>query len=237
MSNLLRISLVATSLFAFAACGDDDGETPSGNTLAAADLPAAYVRATCEKLFSCCTADQLAEQFGDGAPTDVDNCIELLNAQIDFADLLGEIDSGKITYDGASAYACVGEITTASCDLFSLDDAEPPTAACRATFTGTVAEGGACATSEACTGGALCVGEPKTCVARSAIGTTCGAAECVDGAHCDGNGMCVADIANGMGCFASRECASGYCDMPPAGAAGAPPGTCMDAPPLCEATR
>lgn len=147
-------------------------------------------------------------------------------------DLARGVAAGRIAYDGTRAAECLA--TMAGCDtLLALDSP-----ACRATFKGVVAGGGACTQDAECAaGGCEGTGECARCAAVLAEGAACGwSAQCgrdrgCVGGHCQalGNGTtgepCAPDRNRGM-CAADTFCddTSGFnvAKCAAVGGAGAP---------------
>lgn len=124
---------------------------------------------------------------------------------------------GAIRYDGDAAAACAVAIGEASCE-----QRRPYPSPCYAMLRGTRASGEACGLSEECGSGsceqpacaqACCPGTcgPMTIVA--ALGESCAAAQCPDGAFCNEASVCEVMRPAGGTCRDDRDCAYGtLCD-------------------------
>jgi hypothetical protein len=173
--------------------------------------------------------------------------------------------TGKVIYDAAAAARCIDGYASEACTISVADvaAAQAHTQACRAVFTGTVADGGPCVLGVECVSGSCivpacdtatcCVG---TCQAQVAAGGDCSAngATCVDGTVCrlDVNNVstCVPFMAAGQPCTHTSQdaCAIGTicitdpatgtssCGTAPAEDQPCPDGVCDVAADTCDAT-
>ncbi len=227
----LLVSLIVSLAASLTACG-------GGVKLE--DLESSFEDALCERQVRC------------GAYATVDACKE------DFRILIDEIEravaAGRANYDADKAEACLEALSSSSCDG-SAEDVRRQPQACRDTFTGTVADGGACfggeeCLSERCTipdcGMACCQGTCAVTVAEVAIGGACSGTTgpCAQGSFCDSQTTtCAALRAVGAACTSNSQCGYGlYCpevgtcaDAPNRGAA-CPDGTCADIGDRCSTT-
>src|SRR5262249_12092621 len=116
----------------------------------------------------------------------------------ELATVVGDVEAGRIGYDGTAAETCLKAIGDAPCNSTKLS----VTDACEHMFTGRVATGGACffdlqCTSLQCERTDSCSAEccPGTCMAAPPpvpIGGDCSAGQkCVESAHCSA-GVCSA---------------------------------------------
>jgi hypothetical protein len=217
------------------------GAGGSGNTagpISAADYPARLVAATCEILVSC------------GAAPDQATCVAATSSSDPwiFPTIEQDITSGKVSYDGNQAAACVAAFGTPSCTetwnaAFQAASAQP----CNAIFVGTVPAGGTCFLDSECAPGTTCVVNGTTCDpttqccsgscvsggATVPLNGDCSdsTSTCVFGTYCDYSGAtptCLAQLTTPGASCATAQCALPlFCDpgtttcMKPA-AAGTP---------------
>ena len=198
-----RLALLAL----LAACGGDDG----GGPIAIDDLEGAVINAYCNLYVHCGLIDDAA------------TC-RMLDLDLDADESLIEaVNAGKVIYHADLAGECLASIS-ASCSVAQLDRNDD-TAACEATFEGTVAAGGQCAMNEECVSQncdvpscpdaccqGTCVGDAPT--PRPKVGEACGGTasyNCVD-SYCDSiASVCKAYVADGQPCTSSSECDNGLC--------------------------
>ena len=150
-----------------------------------------------------------------GAEPDVAACesVWYFNLQAEY-----DVTAGKVIYDADAAARCIDGYASEGCTISDSDAAatQMHTEACRAVFTGTVADGGACLSGvecasqscavASCNAATCCVG---ACQAQIAAGGDCSGsgAVCVDGTLCRSGGntaTCVAPIAAGQPCAHSN---------------------------------
>ena len=184
-----------------------------------------------------------------------------------FSNLQAEYDvtTGKVIYDAEAASRCIDGYASEGCTISVLDPAaeQMHTEACRAVFTGTVANGGACLSGAdcvsqscgvaACDTATCCAG---TCQPQVAAGGDCSGngAVCVDGTVCridvnNNNETCLTLIAAGQPCAHTNTdvCAIGTicltdpatgassCGPAPAEGQPCPDGTCDADVDTCDA--
>lgn len=217
-------ALVLTPL-ALGAVGCNNGPEP----IELGDLTTRIGAAYCDYAARCGTQTALVVGL---LHTSVSSCgsqtaTYLANTQ--FARYQEAIDQGTLAYDANQAATCLSSFQSLSCDPTALSGAP---AGCDATFTGLVADGGACSLDEECHSGSTCVTSGTgcgVCTRTPAIGQPCTSA-CARGAYCNG-GTCAAQVAAGGACTApgacvvGTSCTSGTCQAPTLGAAGMPCGT------------
>jgi len=208
-----RLSVLAGLPLLVAACGADGG-------IAIDHFSAEAEDAFCDNLVRC------------GDYPDKDTCKTVVYAR---NQLIADVQTGKIVYNGAAAADCLQSMRGFGCRLST----KPPIpASCDAIFRGTVADAGACLEDEACVSGHCnlesCTADQMCCAgvceARIPLGGACRAFEtCVVGTFCQqdeitGAGFCVMPIAAGQPCRPGfDECADNlYCFGGPSGA----PSTC-----------
>ena len=160
--------------------------------------------------------------------------------------LAAAIAAGKVTWNGANAQACLGDIENESCDQTSMDARFEPES-CLQIAIGTVATGSACESSEECVSG-VCM--TQSCDSACCPGT-CGAAStgaagqpCLDGDTCAAGNWCDVTqddvqtceplFGSGSACEFSRQCpygqgcAGGICKALPQVGEPCPDGACAD---------
>jgi len=237
VTNNRRIERVCFSLglLGMVGCG---GETDS---VAIQDFPVAGEEAFCKRKVRC-------GEYADQASCKTAAFVRL--------QLVADVDSGKVTYDGKAAAACLRILSGASCT--EVPDMQP----CLDTFQGTIANGGACLEDQECVSGNCNTGPctaaccPGTCQARIALGQRCDAegAFCEEGAFCKtdpqtGASTCVAPIALGQPCVrgvdqceAPGSCLPGAvlskftCIRLPRAGQPCPAGVCAAAADYCDRT-
>jgi len=195
----LRLSFAAALIAATAAgCG--------GGSVDINDLGAAVSDSYCQYYVSC------------GVFSSIDACKALFgDSRID-PQLVADVDSGVIKYDGGAAKDCIDALATTSCNPGDQNSRVTPSS-CDDAFTGTIGDGGTCYISDECISKncdkpscsmACCAG---TCgpadPAPVAIGQSCEAAPCVDGAYCDATATCAALLPAGSDCQGDSQCAYG----------------------------
>ena len=231
-------------LLLVAACGGgSNGNVPLdqlGQKLAAT---------TCTKIFQCCNAAEIMQQFKDVNPpiTTEAQCEQyyggLLSALV-VPDYQASVAAGRITYDGDAAGACLDAIGSLSCSQYTAtSNSALPTSvtACMQLTTPRVASGGACTqgyecTTNNCVGATVMPGgmnQDGMCEDLPAAGQPCDF-NCQTGLYCGvpqggSSEVCIAQHADGASCQADDECTSGTCT----GASGSGGGTCGAAQPVC----
>jgi len=238
-----RLAVVLLALGMAGGCGDSDKAIPL------ADLPPKLAQAMCSAYATC--YGPVFELFLNGT-----DCVSTTEQRIrngTFSVLQGEIDQGKVVYDGSKAQACLDSLTARTCaDMLERDSDE-----CLAALDGTVPLGGACTLDEECQGRAVCKSAtgtcPGQCVALLVAGQACVQdGDCQSGLLCSSETkLCVAPVAEGQACeYGAPPCGpgllclgkddtaqtSGTCKTP-AAALSAPPGGVCDptAGQLCQA--
>jgi len=182
-----------------AACGDN---TP---TIELDDLYAETLRARCERLVRCGVAASAEGCAGYFRTPDEDN-------------LHAAIEAGRISYDPASAIACLAALAALPCDETSRE-ARAPIEACERMLRGTVRVGGVCGFDRECDSGScdapLCPADTccsGACVATrtAAAGDPCTADEqCARDAFCGGQGTCTPLAARSQPCRIDAHCEPG----------------------------
>ena len=152
--------------------------------------------------------------------------------------LVADVKTGKVIYDGKAAAACLDLYRGLSCEISAQGSfIASHLQSCKETFKGTVSIGGACLMDEECLSQscekpacnssiACCAG---TCMAQIPAGGDCSSGgECADDLFCRYNGTdqvstCIAPIADGQPCTDVDICVTGRrCNL----VAGTRAGTC-----------
>jgi hypothetical protein len=176
----------------------------TGNVLAIGDLANDLSKATCKRLFECCTASEFSF-FGDTQTQCVSTFRKGISSQIAIVQDL--IDAGHIKYRGDLAATCVSNIEKATCtNALALIDGF-----CVESFEGLVKTGSACDDTLECVSGLFC-NATGTCAPEPALGEMC-LQTCAKGLGCDLNTRkCVATKPTGAACQSDSVCQSDYCD-------------------------
>jgi hypothetical protein len=188
-----------------ASCGTDStciGGICGGASLELVALCDALRTAAADLMVACFSTNPAA------APREVFLSCEMLAT---------EVASSRLAFDGASAQACVEAMAAMSCAEFE-PGIFPPS--CRAALTGTVTNGGACASNLECANG-FCASEtftcPGTCTAFVGAGGDCsGGRLCAAGLACAGADQgpftCVTPAGLNQPCSGAGGCQPGlYC--------------------------
>lgn len=196
----------------------DAGFEPGDGTAVDPEYAPRLAQAYCERVFACCTADELAlfEVMPSLGPppavTTEAQCRAHIQAFIEALNVLGVlkpfIDAGEIVYDEARRDACNAALAAMACTEFNKHTLLIATGGHCLPIRGTIEDGGACVLAQACKSG-YC-GGAGTCGPRPGVGQAC-AGECADGAWCDA-GTCAAKEPNGSACGRDEECVSEFCD-------------------------
>jgi hypothetical protein len=197
-----------------AACSTTNSTDGATSGIAIDDLASTYMNTVCSAYVNCPPSKSGAPSFAT-----VEGCKAVLGAMSSdqgggVDSLVAAVKSGKVKYDASSAQACL--TAAANCAAFSGDQGEP--AECKATFTGTVANAGACSQNEECIS-SYC---QKTngcgvCGTRGAEGAACTGnnSQCADGLVCaSASNKCTKAPTPALGnsCNQSSECPTGaYC--------------------------
>ena len=175
------------------------GCTTHDGPVAIDDLGSRVVDAVCQQYVRC------------GVFTNQSFCAATF--RIHEQDIVAAVKDGTVKYDGGKAADCLAAFSADTCDP-TTHEARVEPQACKDTFKGTVADGGACEVNEQCVSQscnlqscsmACC---PGTCAptpaAPAAIGQPCTGA-CADGAFCK-SGTCAALLAAGTTCQSDSDC-------------------------------
>ena len=190
-----------------------------GGDIAIEDLGSEFADEFCESQTAC------------GRFPDVASCKAAMNFSLE--QLVADVEAGLVDYDGGKARECVDSFSANDCNLFGQMEEND---ACDATFTGSVALGGACFNSEVCAGDTSCDGEqsdtctPGVCVAREpdvGEGQSCSESSCADELICNDSMICETRPALGESCASLFGCANGaLCKL----GEDSSPGTCVELP-------
>ncbi len=222
-------ALGVVGIFAIA-CSHD------GGGISASDYAAQEAAAFCDYEVRC------------GLFADQPSCISFETIYVDPSFLM-LVDSGKVTFDGNAAQACLDAISTTPCDGTQMAARITPSA-CNAIVVGTVAMSGACEQSAECQSGACvvpdcgsacCTGSCGAAQAPAGSGEPCLTRACDVGLACNETSeTCVALGGSGAGCMYFDDCAyglgcaGGECAPLPAIGAPCPDGECADVGAVCN---
>jgi hypothetical protein len=161
------------------------------------------------------------------------------------------LDSGKATFDGVAAQACLDAISTVPCDQTQMAARVVPDA-CSRFVRGTVAMGGACEQNAECQSGACdvpdcgsacCSGTCGAAQAPGGSGDPCATRACDAGLACStASDTCVPLAGSGAGCTLPSDCdyglgcAGGICQPLPAVGQPCAAGQCADVGAVCNAS-
>ena len=212
----------------FGCAGDDSS---GGAPIAIEDLGMRLGEASCEKVFECCTDEEIMKQFMnitvDGQPiTTEEQCVKFT---VGFFNGLAlpqwqeSIAAGRMEYDASAAGGCVAASESLSCseyaDLSSGNGNTSLAGTCRPFLIPKVENDGACSNDNECTSD-NCVqtssNQDGACKPMPGAGEPCDS-NCVDGYYCGyatGQTMdtCLPLKANGTECTLDEECMTDYCD-------------------------
>ncbi len=205
-----------------------------GDAVPLADLGTEMGGAVCGKMAECCTMAELEEELlGASNQQECEAFYAGFLGQLFVPVLQDSVAAGRLVYDGEAMRACLDAYGALACADLRTALATGPDGACDGAFTGQVALGGACATDLDCVSG-FCDGDAVdfegnvtmgTCIQAPGVGQACADGDCDEGLYCDyagGAPTCQATLADGSGCGADGDCASGSCN----GASGGQGGTC-----------
>jgi len=175
------------------------------------DFAQKYAQALCAKNFQCCDASELEGKTMSSCVMDNQTVIGLLVSGINSSQA-----QGRASYDAKMGDTCVASLKSMTCDQFKQQGVAGNMSACMAFVMPKVAQGGACTQDFECTTG-NCEGENTSvtpvvdgmCAAAPvtvAIGQSCAANECVDGAYCDSAITCQPIKGAGEACTRDTEC-------------------------------
>jgi hypothetical protein len=147
-----------------------------------------------------------------GSFPDMATC--LASTHIDEGQLVNDVKSGKITYDGQAAADCLDTLSSTSCSFSDQLFASEPQS-CKDSIKGTVADGGPCFTSSDCVSGSCntiggCMGtcDPSRTIITANGNCSAPNTKCTDDSWCNG-GTCTMRTPAGQPCMGLAECARG----------------------------
>ncbi len=191
------------------------GEDSSGGPFVAVDqIQDAYRAAECQHLVAC-------HELPDQATCLATNLFPSLFVDVH---LTHGVLAGTVRYNGAVVARCFAQLAASSCNLGDVANRRPIEQCLRGAFAGTLGDGVACTTPEACASAVCgaCTGE-DSCCANTCTGSTpaapaaplpLGAAcqltrfdPCAVGTYCAlATGMCTALEPAGTHCTETRQC-------------------------------
>ncbi len=204
---------------------------PSGAPVPVEQLAATMTDMMCKLMVAC--QDLASGKLGFAT---VEGCKAFSGSKLKSWGLPALIKAGKVKYDATQAGKCLQAMGT-KCSAFSSNAEEP--AACKATFIGTIAEGGACTEDQECIS-QNCDHPDSNCPGKCGKAPVAAGGACADPAECGSNLTCkdkkcvAAEIAAVGASCAKAECAKGAtCDYsapeaPICKAAGGADATCSD---------
>ncbi|TDP71902.1 hypothetical protein DFR33_108116 [Bradymonas sediminis] len=161
MRRVILCFVCAAALVGFSSgCGDDEGSKAAPVSLES--MPQAYSSAVCERIFSCCSAQEITEELNDAAFSTEEECLNTFGAQLEKS-LQGVQDAvaqGRSSYDSNRAGECISDMRAAACSEGLWPGVNPAPPSCDLVFVGLVDMGGDCATTEECREG-QCVGAER----------------------------------------------------------------------------
>ena len=182
-------------------------------------------KAYCAKVFGCCTATEIQDQFGDFIQvSDEARCVEVYTAFVEaflVGQIRGSVEKGRIEYHADTTGDCIATLRNAGCEVFANAQAELD--GCEV-MTGLVATADVCAWDEECGAGSYCdgdnflTGQEGVCTAEPGDGDPC-SGECAEGFRCI-SGHCQPLGANGAGCDSDNDCLSDHCEQPTPSSSG-----------------
>ena len=168
-------------------CGGD-GKKSAGPPVPIDQMPTVMRQLICEKVFSCCSADDLKNNPEVG--TDVASCVAGLDGEASFllANVAASVEQGRIIYHGDKLAECIAEMKNRSCEQAKMPPGDKDiTQLCAPAFEPQVPIGGACTEFWDCIGG-WCAGDfgdlNDRCIPLQPVG-----GDCDEGPECQ-SGMC-----------------------------------------------
>jgi len=180
-----------------------------GSAVTIGNFAQRYAEALCAKNFTCCSGSDLTGKTQSQCVMDNAGVISLLTTEINASQAMG-----RASYDVAASSSCIDALNAMTCDQFRMG-IDGNIAACMSFVVAKVPLGGACTQPYECTTGncegadtssppvdGMCAAAP----ALAALGSSCAAAACVDGAYCDSTSTCANKKAAGETCTSDSEC-------------------------------
>ncbi len=202
---------------------------PSGAPVPIDQLETTLADVMCKLLVAC--QDSM---LGKNGFATAEGCMAIAGGNFGANSLVALVKAGKVKYDATAAGKCM-QAMGANCGSVSKSSVQ--SAACKATFTGTVAEGGACSEDEECAS-QNCDQQESACPGKCDKARVAAGGACTLSQHCEAGLGCVdkkcgaqSDAKVGEPCH-NNACANGsYCafeggDKPTCKAAGGADAKC-----------
>jgi hypothetical protein len=164
------------------AAGSNDG----GGGVAIDDAPAEVAVDLCDRIYECCSAEELMNLQGVGTSKGQCEFSVALFVQLQVAQVKPAIAAGRVVYDGTALERCLTDYGARSCDMLRGIE----TFECEGLIVPQQSPGDPCGVSPECSDG-YCVG---------------------GGDAQNPEGECAPTKARGIACAADVECQSGFCD-------------------------
>lgn len=221
---IARRMLVVLSCVCFVALGVPVQGCGGGGakSIAVEQLGAELGKTLCAKIFECCTAAEIKQEYGQGLLT-FSTQADCEAAYSGFVGglLITSIQQGennkRLRYSAENAGTCLNAISKLSCAEYgSSKVAQDPTkyASCNTMIEPLVDEGGVCKGDQECKSGYCKDGslnKEGTCSTKPKEGEAC-SFDCADGLKCS-IGKCVKEAKEGEDCQSNFNCADGlFCD-------------------------
>jgi hypothetical protein len=226
LSRIRRTVIFAAVLVA--GCGSEDKAPATGANPKAEQFFADYAKTLCEKLFGCCSLQQIRDS---GAPfVTASSCDEFFAD--DFARVSKDLTRGLLKFNEAKAATAAAALHKITCQDAQKTFWDPVFIAFESALEPAVAAGGVCRDSGHCIDGycALPVkeGDEKRCAPQKANGAMCTEFDECKGGFCSPSLAMCGDVKQvGSACAADEECTTLFCDIntskcanDPAGGAG-----------------
>jgi hypothetical protein len=158
----------------------------SGGGVAIDDAPAEVAVDLCDKIYECCSAEELMNIQGIGTSKGQCEFSVALFVQLQVAQVKPAIAAGRVAYDGTALERCLNDYGARSCDMLRGIESFQ----CEGLIVPQQSPGDPCGVTPECIDG-YCVG---------------------GGDAQNPDGECAPTKANGIDCAADVECQSGFCD-------------------------
>jgi hypothetical protein len=180
------------------------------------DFPAKFARATCMKIFACCTPSEVAQKFAAWQPPITTEPL----CELAYTGLYRQVAtiaqsyfaSGALAFDSNVAGTCVDGVNHLTCAAFAIDPNLD--GACPSPYVGQRTIGASCTDNIECaTGYCMSPHANGTCANKPTLGQPCPDLVCADGSTCGTgtNATCQPLKADGAACMTYQECASHGC--------------------------
>jgi hypothetical protein len=235
--DLMNKQLFLALALTLAACstappvGDDDGDDDTVMTGAdPVEYDALYgklAEAYCERVFSCCAADERTLigiiPYTEDRPDipDAGACTtymtDYLHSQGRIAAIASAVAAGTVQYDPQRAGDCLAGYDEISCDVFGHDISGARDMQVCSPFVADAADGEGCEWDEQCESDYCAspdAGGDLICRAKPGATEFCPVAVCAEGLFCDsfGDATCKPLLGDGVDCTFNEDCQSGYCN-------------------------